>query len=140
MSWDSYFLQMATLVAERGTCDRLQVGCVLVLAKRIIATGYNGAPSGLPHCTEIGHALDADNHCTNAIHAEINALLQTAKYGGPSTLGATAYVTAFPCWRCFCALLQADVARIVYLGEYRVDERVAEAAKKLGLTIEQGAP
>lgn len=134
ISWDAYFLRLAQLVAERGTCDRLQVGCVLVLNKRIVATGYNGSPAGLPHCTEVGHALDADGHCTNAIHAELNALVQT----GPGAQGTTAYITTYPCWRCFSAMMQADVARIVYLGEYRVDERVAEAARILGMCVEPG--
>lgn len=143
VSWDTYFIRMASLVRERGTCNRLQVGCVLVRANRIIATGYNGAPSKTEHCTEVGHDLSIDGHCTRALHAETNALLHCAA-DGPPARGATAYVTAFPCWTCYMALVQAGIERIVYSGEY-VDRagaraRVEQDAARRGLTIEMVSP
>lgn len=137
---DVYFMAMAELVASRGTCDRGKVGCVLVRDKRVLATGYNGAPSGVVHCTEAGHALSVDGHCTRAIHAELNALLQCASYG-PPVRGATSYSTTFPCWACFCALAQAGITSVVYRVEYTDREgayrRVVESAADLGIAIRQ---
>ncbi len=89
-SWDEYFMQVAFVVATRATCPRRSVGAVIVLDKRILATGYNGAPRGLAHCTEVGCHLVA-GHCIRALHAEQNAILQAAM-NGVSTRGATVYV------------------------------------------------
>jgi dCMP deaminase len=94
-SWDDYFLQIAFTVAQRSTCDRAHVGCALVRDRRILTTGYNGAPAGLPHCDDVGHLL-VDGHCVRTLHAEQNALIQAALHG-VSTEGATAYVTHQPC-------------------------------------------
>ena len=75
--WDSYFLKIAYAVSERSTCDRAFVGCVLVLEKRILTTGFNGSPAGQGHCDEIGHLM-VDGHCVRTIHAETNAIIQAA--------------------------------------------------------------
>src|SRR5690349_1035987 len=72
-TWDEYFLDIAFSVAERSTCDRAHVGAVLVRDRRILATGYNGSPAGLPHCDEVGHLL-IDGHCVRTLHAEQNAI------------------------------------------------------------------
>lgn len=117
--WDSYFLKIANAVSERSTCDRAMVGCVLVLEKRILTTGFNGSPSGQPHCDEVGHLM-VDGHCVRTIHAETNAIIQAALHG-VSTKGATCYVTHFPCMNCAKVLVNAGIVRLVYGVSYRID-------------------
>ncbi len=122
--WDSYFLKIAFAVSERSTCDRAFVGCVLVLEKRILTTGFNGSPAGQPHCDEVGHLL-VDGHCVRTIHAETNAIIQAALHG-VSTKGATCYVTHFPCINCTKALINAGIVRLVYSESYRIDDLAQE--------------
>jgi dCMP deaminase len=95
-SWSDYFLTIAEAVSTRSTCPRLAVGCVLVVDNHIIATGYNGAPSGEYHCMEAGCKL-SNNHCKRSVHAEINALNQLNQYV-PTHIKM--YVTHKPCSRC----------------------------------------
>jgi dCMP deaminase len=90
-SWDEYFMGIAFAVAQRSTCDRAHVGAIIVRDKRILTTGYNGAPRGLPHCTEVGHLM-INNHCVRTLHAEQNAIIQAALHG-VSVEGGTIYVT-----------------------------------------------
>lgn len=91
LNWDEYFLAMAKLVSTRSTCPRASVGAVLVKRKRMIATGYNGSLPGLPHCEDVGvGCLLEDGHCQRAIHAEVNAIAQTARFG-LSVEGAVLY-------------------------------------------------
>jgi dCMP deaminase len=123
-SWDDYFLSLANMVASRSTCLRRKVGAVLVKDKRILATGYNGAPSGLRHCLEIGCMRDkmgipsGERHeLCRGLHAEQNALIQAAKLGF-SVDGATLYCTTFPCSICAKMLINAGIIRIVYLEGY----------------------
>ena len=78
--WNTYFISIAEQVAQRATCPRASVGAVIVKDHRIIATGYNGAPAGEPHCIEVGCIIE-HNHCLRAIHAEVNAVCQAAKFG-----------------------------------------------------------
>jgi len=118
--WDSYFMKIAYAVSERSTCDRALVGCVLVLEKRILTTGFNGSPAGQEHCDEAGHLM-VDGHCVRTIHAETNAIIQAALHG-VSTKGSTCYVTHLPCINCTKALINAGVVRIVYGDAYRQDE------------------
>jgi len=133
-SWDDYFMKIATVVAERGTCDRKQVGCVIIgESKSILSTGYNGSIKGLPHCDEVGHMME-DGHCIRTIHAEANAIAQAAA-NGTRLQNSTLYVTASPCWLCFKMLSNAGVKRVVY-GEFYRDERIFEAAKAAGIQIE----
>lgn len=115
-TWDEYFLDIAFSVAERSTCDRAHVGAVLVRDRRILTTGYNGSPAGLPHCDEVGHLL-VDGHCVRTLHAEQNAIIQAALHG-VSTEGATAYVTHQPCLTCAKMLINAGIKRVVYAGNY----------------------
>ena len=103
--WDSYFMKIAYAVSERSTCDRAMVGCVLVMEKRILTTGFNGSPMGQDHCDEVGHLI-VDGHCVRTIHAETNAIIQAALHG-VSTRGATCYVTHLPCINCTKALINA---------------------------------
>jgi len=119
---DEYFLAISNIVAVRATCDRLWCGCVLVLGGKIVATGYNGAPSGLPECDEVGHLLvvgdDGRDHCKRTVHAERNALYQ-AQDKHRNLLGATAYVTGTPCEDCLSELLRWGIRRVVCGSVYR---------------------
>ncbi len=115
-SWDEYFLSLAHHVATRATCDRLLAGCVLVKDKRILATGYNGSLPDADHCDDVGHLM-LEGHCVATIHAEANAVANAAR-AGVSTMGATAYVTATPCWNCLKILVAAGIKRVVFDCEY----------------------
>ncbi len=124
-SWDDYFLEIAAVVAKRSTCLRRQVGAVIVRDKQIISTGYNGAPSGIRHCSEVGclrerlHVPSGERHeLCRGLHAEQNAIIQAALHG-VSTKGATLYCTNHPCSICAKMLINAGVARIVVNGNYQ---------------------
>ncbi len=123
-SWDEYFLQLANLVSKRTTCLRRGVGAVLVKNKKILATGYNGAPSGLKHCIEIGCLRDRLNipsgqrhELCRGLHAEQNVLLQAALYG-VSTSDSILYITNQPCIICAKMLINAGIKEIVIAGDY----------------------
>jgi len=133
--WDSYFMKIASAVSERSTCDRAFVGCVLVLDKRILTTGFNGSPAGQEHCDEIGHLI-VEGHCVRTIHAETNAIIQAALHG-VSTRGATCYVTHLPCINCTKALINAGITRIVYGEAYRVDENAMAFLKAADIEVMQ---
>jgi dCMP deaminase len=117
MTWQAYWMTIAYTVAKRATCPRASVGAVLVKQNDIIATGFNGACAGLPHCTEVG-CLMIDGHCARAVHAECNAIIRAARRG-VSTLGATAYITHYPCLNCAKMLVNAGITRVVYGEIYR---------------------
>jgi dCMP deaminase len=105
------------LLALRSTCTRLMVGATIVRDKRIIAGGYNGSISGDEHC--IDHECYVENnHCIRTIHAEVNALLQCAKFGVP-TAGAEIYVTHFPCLNCTKAIIQSGIKKVYYAKDYK---------------------
>lgn len=131
--WDSYFMKIAYAVSERSTCDRAFVGCVLVLDKRILTTGFNGSPAGQPHCDEIGHLL-VDGHCIRTIHAETNAIIQAALHG-VSTKGCSCYVTHFPCINCTKVLINAGVTRLIYHVGYRMDENALDFLRAAAIEI-----
>lgn len=132
-TWDDYFMEIAFTVAERSTCDRAHVGAVLVRDRRILTTGYNGAPAGLPHCDEVGHLM-IDNHCVRTLHAEQNAIIQGALHG-VSIEGATAYVTHQPCLTCAKMLINSGIKRIVYAGNYP-DENSRLFLQQAGVELE----
>jgi len=124
-SWDEYFMQIAEIVKTRSTCLRRQVGAVIVRDNRIITTGYNGAPSRLKECTEMGFCKREQlnipsgqrHELCRALHAEQNAIIQAANLG-ISTKGATMYVTLQPCVICAKMAVNAGIVKIVYRGEY----------------------
>ncbi len=123
-TWDEYFLDIARLVATRSTCLRRQVGAVLVKDKRILATGYNGPPSGISHCLDVGCLREkmgipsGERHeLCRGLHAEQNAILQAA-FHGISIKGATLYCTHHPCIICSKMLINAGISKIVYLEGY----------------------
>jgi len=123
-TWDEYFMELAHVIRKRSTCMRRQIGAVLVKDKRILATGYNGAPSGLPHCHKAGclrkqlNIPSGERHeiCRGA-HAEQNAIAQAALLG-VSTRDSEIYITAQPCSVCAKILINAGVKRIMYEGDY----------------------
>lgn len=130
-SWDSYFMSIAELVAQRSTCLRRQVGAVFVRDKRIITTGYNGAPSKIRHCLEVGclrqqqGVPSGERHeLCRGLHAEQNAIIQAAIYG-IHLEGATLYCTNQPCSICSKMLINVRVADIIYKDGYADDLAVS---------------
>ena len=115
-NWDQYFMEIARTVATRATCPRASVGAVLTRDRRILTTGYNGAPKGVAHCTDAG-CIMVDGHCLRATHAEANAIVQGALHG-VGLEGATAYCTHQPCAGCSKLLISAGIVRIVYRDAY----------------------
>lgn len=139
-SWDEYFLQMAKLVSKRATCLRRRVGAVLVKDKRILATGYNGAPSGLEHCLDIGCLREKleipsgqRHELCRGLHAEQNALIQASLYG-VSVKGGTLYATNQPCVICAKMLINAGIQEIVIASGYP-DNLAREFLKKAKIKI-----
>ena len=140
-SWDEYFMDMAVLTAKRSTCLRRQVGAVIVKDKHIIATGYNGAPRGVPHCDEKGGCLrqqlnvpSGERHeLCRALHAEQNDIIQAATLG-QSIEGGTIYVTNQPCVICAKMIINAGISRIVVKEGYP-DELAVEILREAGLSI-----
>jgi dCMP deaminase len=114
-SWDEYFASMARAVASRSTCLRLKVGAVLVQDHSVRGTGYNGAPSGILSCEELGECLLKHDRCIRSVHAEANLILQT---DSKERVGATVYVTAMPCWNCALLLANSGISEVVYLDAY----------------------
>lgn len=117
-NWDDYFMAICRIVATRSSCDRLNAGAVLVKHNRIISTGYNGSPVGLPHCDDAGHLLE-EGHCVRTIHAEHNALLQAAVLGSTSTQDSTMYLLYTPCIHCCKYIVACGVKRVVAEKVYR---------------------
>ena len=117
-------MSIAELVANRSTCLRRHVGAVVVKNRRILATGYNGAPAGVPHCAEVGclrgtmGVASGERHeLCRGVHAEQNALIQAATFG-VSVSGATIYTTHQPCFICTKMLINAKIEKIIYKKEY----------------------
>jgi dCMP deaminase len=137
-SWDEYFMAIARAVATRATCSRRSVGAVIVKDKRILATGYNGAPIGMRHCDHTGGADMRDGHCARSTHAEQNALVQAARHG-ISIAGGTIYCTDNPCLTCAKLLINAGITRVVYEAAYP-DELAASMLREADVTLDQIAP
>lgn len=133
--WDQYFMAQSHLLALRSTCTRLSVGATIVRDKRIIAGGYNGSIAGGDHCVDKGCYV-IDHHCVRTIHAEMNAILQCAKFGVPSS-GAEIYVTHFPCLQCCKAIIQAGIKSIYYAENYKNHPYAIELLKQANVKIEQ---
>ncbi len=137
---DEYFMEIAKVVARRSTCLRQKVGAVIVKDKRILATGYNGAPSGLPHCDEVGCLREKlkipsgeRQELCRGVHAEQNAIIQAAKFG-ISVDGATLYSTHCPCIVCAKIIINAGIKRVVY-GRRYADRDGLELLKEAGIEI-----
>lgn len=126
-TWHQYFMTITRQVAERSTCTRAKVGAVIVRDKNILATGYNGSPAGLPHCTEVGCLIyssktpsgEVEDNCFRTIHAEINAIAQAAK-NGAVIRDADVYVTHTPCIHCLKVLINTGIRRVYYERPYKL--------------------
>ncbi|HKK91305.1 MAG TPA: cytidine/deoxycytidylate deaminase family protein [Desulfobacteraceae bacterium] len=123
-SWDDYFMEMAKLAASRATCLRRKVGAVLVKDRRLLCSGYNGAPSGLPHCSETGCMRtqllvpSGEKHeLCRGVHAEQNAIIQAACHG-VSIKGAVLYCTNQPCSICAKMIVNAGIAKVYFQDGY----------------------
>ena len=153
------FMSIATVLAQLGTCDRKQVGCVIVLDGRSVSWGFNGAPPGLPHCEQNFHGWDnsweiasaappdredmirqarerlEQEGCRNATHAEANALAAAARQG-ISTDGGSLFTTCSPCDTCSRLIIVAGIAHVYYQEEYR-DRAGVELLLAAGITCER---
>ncbi|MBM7569601.1 ComE operon protein 2 [Aquibacillus albus] len=135
ISWNQYFMAQSHLLALRSTCERLMVGATIVRDKRIIAGGYNGSVSGSVHCIDEGCYV-IDGHCVRTVHAEINALLQCAKFG-VATDGAELYVTHFPCLQCCKAIIQSGIQTVYYANDYKNHPYSLELFQQAEIHIEK---
>lgn len=127
IGWDQYWINICFDVAKRSTCLRRQLGAVIVKENVIVATGFNGAPTGLPHCTEIGCLRDKLNitsgtrlETCRGVHAEINSLLQAGK----AARGGTLYVTCWPCIMCAKAIINSGIMQVVISGKYSNEDGI----------------
>lgn len=137
---DTYFMRMADLVSTRSTCLRRQVGAVVVKEKRVLTTGYNGAPKGLKHCAEVGCVRQQNNiesgtrhELCRGVHAEQNAVIQAA-YFGVSIKDATIYTSTYPCVMCTKIIVNAGIREVVYKDDY-VDPLSREILEESGVTV-----
>lgn len=140
-TWDEYFMKITRTVTERSTCLRRHVGAVLVRSKRILATGYNGAPRGLKHCSEVGclrqmkGVPSGERHeLCRGLHAEMNALLQAASHG-IRIEGSTLYSTTYPCSLCAKMLINGGIVRVVTTEDYP-DEMSKEMLLEAGVEVD----
>lgn len=117
ISRETMLMAIARIISLRGTCARLRVGAVIAYGGRVISTGYNGSAPGMSHCIDEGCQLDERNHCIRTIHAEINAIAYSARYG-VSTEGCELYTTSSPCIICAKAIASAGIIRVHYQSEY----------------------
>ncbi len=142
-SWDEYFMELASTVAKRATCDRGRSGCVIVRNKQILVTGYVGSPRGLPHCDDVGHLLkkvthedgSTSTHCMRTVHAEQNAICQAARLG-ISLEGGTCYCRMTPCRTCAMLLINCGIERVVCEKKYHAGRESEEMFRQAGVSIE----
>ncbi len=144
-SWDEYFMALANQVATRTTCLRRAVGAVIVKDRRILATGYNGVPSGIRHCAEVGCLREQlgvpsgqRHEICRGLHAEQNAIIQAARFG-PDIDGASIYVNTQPCVVCAKMLINAGIKEIVYQNPYP-DELSQQMLAESGILCREYLP
>ncbi|MEM2388154.1 MAG: dCMP deaminase family protein [Candidatus Thermoplasmatota archaeon] len=137
MSYDEYFMEIAKIVSKRSTCLRRNVGAVIVKDKHILSTGYNGAPKGFKHCSEVGCLREklgikrGERHeLCRGLHAEQNAIIQAAVFG-VAIKDASIYVTDFPCSVCAKMLVNAGIKELIYMNDYPDEfaEKIIEESK-----------
>ena len=129
-------------VSKRATCDRGRSGCVIVRDKRILTTGYVGAPSGLPHCDEAGHKMKSmthedgfvSHHCVRTSHAEENAIIQAARHGIILN-GSTIYSKMTPCYTCAKMIINSGIKRVVCENDYHTSKDSKEIFKQAGIEL-----
>jgi dCMP deaminase len=138
--WDAYFMEIAGIIAKRSTCLRRKVGALIVKDKRILSTGYNGAPTGLAHCADLGcvreasHVSSGERHeLCRGLHAEQNAIIQAA-YHGVSIKGAALYSTHLPCSICVKMIINAGIEQVLYAEGYP-DDLAAKLISESGIIL-----
>ncbi|MBU3668681.1 MAG: cell division protein DedD [Candidatus Taylorbacteria bacterium] len=142
-TWDEYFMSLADVVGQRGTCDRGKSGCVIMKDKRILTTGYVGAPMGLPHCDEAGHEMHKvthedgteSMHCIRTVHAEQNAIVQAARIG-ISLEGSTLYCKMTPCYVCAKLIINSGIVRVVASKDYHAAKQTKRVFKQAKIKLE----
>jgi dCMP deaminase len=144
-TWEDYFMDITRLVSKRATCMRRQVGALLVMDKRILATGYNGAPSGLAHCLEVGCLREINqipsgerHELCRGLHAEQNAIIQAA-FHGIRIQGATLYCTNQPCVICTKMIINAGIKEVLYESGYG-DDLARQMLLEARIPIRQTSP
>jgi len=144
-SWDQYFMQLASLAAQRSNCMKRRVGCVLVREKRVISTGYNGTPRGLKNCGEGGCSRCNEAHGAGVglatclcIHAEENALLEAGRERIRED--AILYCDTCPCLTCSIKITQVGIGEVVYSQSYSMDGQTAAVFKEAGVQLRQFSP
>ncbi|PIE98200.1 MAG: cell division protein DedD [Treponema sp.] len=141
--WDQYFMEVCQSIAKRATCNRGRSGCVIAKDKQILVTGYVGAPSGLPHCDDVGHKFkkmthedgSVTQHCVRTVHAEQNAICQAAKRG-ISIDGATLFCKMTPCRTCAMLIINCGIKRVVAEKRYHDSADTIEMFKQAGIELE----
>ncbi|MCQ2056116.1 MAG: cytidine/deoxycytidylate deaminase family protein [archaeon] len=138
---DEYFMKMAFLISERSTCIRRHVGAVIVKNKCVLATGYNGSPKGTKHCEDIGCIRQQmsipsgmRHELCRGVHAEQNAIIQAAYFGGISVESATIYTTTYPCSMCAKILINAGIKEVVYDEDY-IDDFSSKLFNEVGMIV-----
>lgn len=142
-SWDEYFMEVCRAIGKRATCDRGRSGCVIARNNQILATGYVGAPAGLPHCDEAGHQLrktvhedgSESMHCVRSVHAEQNAICQAARRG-IAIEGSTLYCKMTPCRACAMMIINCGVVRVVCERKYHSGAESEQMFRTAGVGIE----
>jgi len=142
-SWDQYFLQIATIVGSRGTCDRGRSGAVITKNKRILSTGYVGAPVGLPDCDEIGHEMNTvideegkeSRHCIRTAHAEQNAINNAARLG-VAIEGGTIYCKMTPCYKCAQSIINSGIKKVIAMKDYHKGQKTKDIFKQVNISLE----
>ncbi len=129
ISKDNYFMKMAEVASLRSTCIKRKVGAVLIKDDHILSTGYNGAPSGLPHCTPDicvrKHLKPGENpELCRGVHAEINCIVQAALHGTAIEGNTSLYTTTFPCMSCLKLIINAKIKRLIYKEGYNMENIV----------------
>lgn len=144
MTRDEYYLTVLEAVRQRSTCDRGRSGAIIIKNNRIVTTGYVGAPTGAPHCDEVGHLFQRvaseksergwENHCIRTVHAELNAILQAASFG-ISIRWAQMYCTMTPCFECAKAIVNVGIVNVITVYSYQSQERTVALFKERGILL-----
>lgn len=132
------FVEILNIVKQRSTCARAQVSALVIKDNRVVSMGYGGAPSGLPHCTEVGCEIGPSGGCIRTIHAEANAIAFAARHG-ISIEGAELWCSLSPCLDCAKLIINSGIVKVVYLEEYRKTDGI-DLLKKAGIDTTQYCP
>ena len=140
-NWDEYFIEITKVISRRSTCLRRKVGAIIVKDKRILASGYNGAPSGLKHCDEMGGCLREQMHVPSGerhelcrgLHAEQNAIIQAAVHG-VSIKDSVLYCTTHPCIICAKMIINSGIKEIIISAAYP-DKESKKLLKESGVNV-----